>query len=204
MTRSSRVHRTLPLLALGVTLAVAVTGCSTSPDPAPTVTVDAGATGPAPAATTATTPAPATSSAATGAAGAATDLGTLVAELIAARDALVAYKTAWTGGDLGSDPEFVALRTALIGARQRLGSEVDRLDDTAASAAVTGLPVSAQQAVQIGTALVGTEAVVEDLDLDLDDDRLVWELSLRTTTGLDHDLTIDAETGEVLEHDVDD
>jgi hypothetical protein len=202
MTRSSRADRApraLPLLALGAALAVAVTGCTASSDPAPTITVTAaGATDPAPAAT-ATTPAPAGA-----AAGTTTDLSTLVAEFVAARDALVAYKTAWTGGDLGSDPEFVTLRTALIGARQRLGTEVDWLDDTAASAAATGLPVSAQQAVQIGTDLVGADATVHDLDLDLDDDRLVWELDLRTASGVEHDLTIDAETGAVLEHDTDD
>lgn len=70
-----------------------------------------------------------------------------------------------------------------------------------ADLATEQLPVTAEQAVQIGQDTVGGELL--HIEIDHDDDRWEWNLEF-AVDGQEHDLEIDATTGEVTERDDDD
>lgn len=73
------------------------------------------------------------------------------------------------------------------------------IDDEAA------LPHSITMETALRTALDALDsALVEDADLDREDGRLIWDIQLRQTTGVEVEIHVDAETGEIVKHDVDD
>lgn len=71
-----------------------------------------------------------------------------------------------------------------------------------ADLATDQLPIAAEQAVGIAVDTVGGGETVS-VEIDHDDDRWEWEISV-ALDGREHDLGIDAATGEVTEHDQDD
>ncbi|HEY0217439.1 MAG TPA: PepSY domain-containing protein [Cellulomonas sp.] len=194
--------RTCALLLATGSLALLVTGCTGSSTPTPTVTV----TAPAPEAATAGTGTGATAAtgSAAGTSGDGEDRTTLdlLESYLAARTALVDHKMAWQGGDLDDDPTFRRLRADLATADHQLEASARWLTDDAAVTAGE-VQVSAGRAVQIAADLIGGDVTTRTIELDEDDHRITWELEL-AVGGVEHDVSIDAGTGAVLEHDSDD
>ncbi|MBB5830799.1 PepSY domain-containing protein [Brachybacterium aquaticum] len=71
-----------------------------------------------------------------------------------------------------------------------------------ADLATEQLPIPAEEAVRLGTDAV-SGGVLTSLEIDHDDDQWEWEVEL-VVDGVQHDLDIDATTGEITEHDQDD
>jgi uncharacterized membrane protein YkoI len=71
-----------------------------------------------------------------------------------------------------------------------------------ADLATAQLPITAERAVEIGLDTVGGGELVQ-IEIDHDDSTGEWELEI-VLDGRQHDLDIDATTGEVTEHDQDD
>lgn len=64
--------------------------------------------------------------------------------------------------------------------------------------------VSVDEALQISADEVGADRVVHTIDLDFSEDRGAWVWSIDTLAdGTDHEVEIDADTGEVLDHEQD-
>ena len=71
-----------------------------------------------------------------------------------------------------------------------------------ADLATEQLPISAEQAVGIAVEAAGGGETVS-IEIDHDDDRWEWQIEV-ALDGREHDLDIDATTGEITEHDQDD
>lgn len=185
-------HTVVPAVATVAALGL-LTACSDDPvvvgsGPAPTVTVTVD-----PAAT-----ADPSISAGPGA-GTSVAADDQVQAFIDALEAIVAYRQAWTGGDLGRDPEFQDLLRTFVQAKRA----IDRTDLwLGANSAITanGLAVSAGEAVGIAQAVVRADATAIDVELDDDDGALRWQIEFSNGD----DVEVDANTGAVLEVDLDD
>lgn len=156
-------------------------GCGTD-DPAP--------------AGTATTPAPQPTTAAPSTPAATTPAGDDVQAFVTALRAFVAYQRTHTG-DRHDDPEFRTLKDEL----ERTARAVNRTDLwLGENSAVTGpgMSVPAGEAVRIGQQVVHRDATATDVDLDLDGDALTWQIEFSDGD----EVTVHADTGEVLDRDV--
>ena len=122
-----------------------------------------------------------------------------VQSFIDALDAFVAYVQAWPGGDLGDDPQFRQLKSAFVDAKRTINRTDLWLGENSAVTA-PGMSISAGEAVTIGQGSVRANATPVDVDLDNDDARLTWEIEYSNGD----DVTIDADTGAVLDVDIDD
>lgn len=71
-----------------------------------------------------------------------------------------------------------------------------------AQTATTPVAVSATQAIEIALAEVPGE--VQEVDLDRDDGQQVYEVEIVNADGVEMEVEVDAETGEVLEVEADD
>ncbi len=190
-------HTVVPAVATVAALGL-LTACSDDPvvvgsGPAPTVTVTVG---PAATADPSTSADPGTADPATGASVAADDQARAFLDAL---EALVAYRQAWTGGDLGRDPEFQDLLRTFVQAKRA----IDRTDLwLGANSAITanGLAVSAGEAVGLAQDVVRADATAIDVELDDDDGALRWQIEFSNGD----DVEIDANTGAVLEVDLDD
>ena len=72
---------------------------------------------------------------------------------------------------------------------------------TAADTAPPGIDRAAAERIAIER--VGGGRITDRTELDDDDRRQVWEVEVTNGT-IDHDLDVDAATGEIVEHDIDD
>lgn len=185
-------HAVVPAVATVAALGL-LTACSDDPvvvgsGPAPTVTVTVD---PAATADPSTSADPGT-----GTPVAADDE---VQAFIDALEAIVAYRQAWSGGDLGRDPEFQDLLRTFVQAKRA----IDRTDLwLGANSAITanGLAVSAGEAVGLAQDVVRADATAIDVELDDDDGALRWQIEFSNGD----DVEVDANTGAVLEVDLDD
>jgi hypothetical protein len=185
-------HTLVPAVATVTALGL-LTACSDDPavvgtGPAPTVTVTVDPS--------ATTDPSLTADPGTGAPVAADDQ---VRAFLDALEAMVAYRQAWTGGDLGRDPEFQQLLRTFVQAKRA----IDRTDLwLGANSALTadGLAVSAGEAVGLAQDVVRADATAVDVELDDDDGALRWQIEFSNGD----DAEIDATTGAILEVDLDD
>lgn len=179
------------LVLPAVVLALSLTACTGTSTPTATVTVTeaprSSASSGDPSAPTATTTTAAESS------------NAQVQSFIDALDAFVAYVRAWPGGDLGDDPQFRQLKSAFVDAKRAINRTDLWLGENSAVTA-PGMSISAGQAVTIGQGSVRANATAVDVDLDNDDARLTWEIEFSNGD----DVTIDADTGTVLDVDIDD
>jgi len=70
-----------------------------------------------------------------------------------------------------------------------------------ADLADTQLPVSAQDALSTSADEVGSDGIVHAIELDYSDSAGAWVWSVKTLVdGTDHEVEIDADSGEVLDH----
>src|SRR5690625_1223810 len=70
-----------------------------------------------------------------------------------------------------------------------------------ADLADTELPVSAQDALSTSADEVGSDGIVHAIELDYSDSAGTWVWSVKTLVdGTDHEVEIDADSGEVLDH----
>lgn len=185
---SARLRRlVLPAAVVALTL----TACTGTSTPTATVTVteapQSSASSDDQSAPTATITTPAASA------------GAQVQSFIDALDAFVAYVQAWPGGDLGDDPQFRQVKSAFVDAKRAINRTELWLGENSAVTA-PGMSVSAGQAVTIGQGSVRENATVHEIELHNEDARLTWEIEYSNGD----DVTIDADTGAVLDVDIDD
>ncbi len=75
-------------------------------------------------------------------------------------------------------------------------------DAKVTTSALAEARVSYQQAAQI--ALAQVPGKVLSLEFEQEDDRPIWEVKVLTAAGVEHELKVSSESGEVLEHEEDD
>lgn len=97
------------------------------------------------------------------------------------------------GGDAAPDDGADGSGGDAAGTAEPLPAEADL--------ATEQLPVPAEEAVEIGVEAAGGGDLVQ-IQIDHDDDRWEWELEI-VADGTQHELDIDATTGEVTQHDRD-
>jgi uncharacterized membrane protein YkoI len=182
MTSPAHRHRPTLIAALLLTL---VAACTPAGDPAAGTTSD-----PVPVGTAGTGTAT-TGTADPGTAAAST--ADLVAALTAASDTLEAQIASGDAAAVqDARAELVLAAVRLDRAADWLGADADLTTDD--------LGVSAAQATATARQRVGDGATVEEIDLDVDDLRLTWQIDLLVGPE-DVEVEIDARTGALIEVD---
>lgn len=185
--------------ALALTLTFALGACSTGGDqPAQT-------TEPAPAASQ---PAAATSSPSPG-------TGSGTADTISARDA-VGIATDHTPGDVvevdADDHRGAAVWEVTVRAADGSGTElyIDRASGDVIEEKSTNISDDQRESPSlsvtdaIDAVLAAEPGTLTHIDLDRENGTAVWEADVRTESGSEAEITIDATSGDVLKHEIDD
>lgn len=93
-------------------------------------------------------------------------------------------------------PEPTSPPTAADPATQALARDADLRTDE--------LPISAQEAIDIATDKVGATKIVHSVEIDWSDRHQTWKWEIEILKGdTDHEVEIDANTGEIISHDQD-
>ncbi len=209
--------RSVLVIAMGAVAAVALAGCGSSSTDgadddsgaAPTVTVTTGvpdpATAPSPAAPTAPPAAPESAALAPRTAAAVRALDAAAAAVPDGRpydlerddddDDAVWKITVASGGDRPHELDVSA------DGRRIVGREREDRDDDAADALRAGVTLA--QALRIADGR--TPGHLDDAEIDREDGRLVWTVQFdEPSRDRDHEVTVDATTGEVVAVEIDD
>ncbi|MEV7973740.1 PepSY domain-containing protein [Cellulomonas sp. NPDC089187] len=168
-----------------------LTACSGTDEPKPTATVTVTAQPEQPATQSPQATGDADTSAATS--------DDAVQAFIDAQTAFIDYKQSWTGGNLGADPEFQRLKQEFIQAKQAI-NRTDLWLGANSDVTGSGMAIPADEAVRLGQEVVRANATPVEVTLDEDDGRLTWEIEYDNGD----DATIDADTGAVVEFDLND